>query len=194
MSAIVNPSFEQPGPDPGEAQGWTLTSVTSVEEWAGFGTSPPRAMEDFGEWDGTEAAIFIFAPAHLRAAVFAPSSKEQETFDAGWGNDTFLLDLGSTPTAAAVFDAGIPEAVEDFEDDWLSGGAWADSWDDVTGQAAIFGPASMPIETYEEGWANNEGAVFSWAGVLSQAANFDTTPEPVEDFEEEFSTLVMKTL
>jgi len=193
VTVIVNPSFEEAGPGPGEAKGWTLTSLATAEEWAAFGTTPPRATEDFGEWSGTEAAIFAFTPAHLQAAVFGPVNKEQETFEAGWSNDTFILDLGSTPTEAAEFDA-TPEAVEDFEDDWLSGGAWASSWQDVTGQAAIFGPASMPVETYEEGWRSNEGAVFSWAGVLSQAANFDTTPEPVEDFEEEFTTLVMKTI
>ena len=194
MSAIVNPSFEEQGLGPGEAKGWILTSLVTVEEWAAFGTNPPRAVEDFGEWDGTEAAVFAFATAHLKVAIFGPANKEQESFEAGWGNDTFLLDLGSTPTEPAKFDAGTPEDVEDFEDDWLSGGSWASSWQDVTGQTAIFGPASMPIETFEEGWRSNEGAVFSWAGVLDQAANFDTTPEPVEDFEDEFSTLVMKTI
>ena len=190
MNPVVNPSFEQPGAIPGEAQGWTMTSVATVEEWAAFG---PWAVEAFDAWDGTEAFIFAFAPAHLQAAVFGPASKGQESFDAGWGNDTFLFDLASTPTEAAEFDAGSPLQVESFID-WLAGGVWADSWEDVTGKTAIFGPAAMPIETYEEGWANNEGAVFSWAGVLSQAANFDTTPEPVEDFEEDFTTLVMTTL
>ena len=193
MSAIVNPSFEEPGPGPGEAKGWILTSLATAEQWAAFGTSPPRAVEDFGEWDGTDAAVFIFAPAHLRAAIFGPANKEQETFDAGWGNDTFLLDLGSTPSEAAEFDVGSPLEVESFID-WLVGGLWASSWQEVTDQPAIFGPASMPVETFEEGWIGNEGAVFSWAGVLSQAASFDTTPEPVEDFEEEFTTLVMKTI
>ena len=191
MNPGVNPGFEQPGAGPGEAQGWTLVSVATVEQWAAYG---PWAVEAFDAWDGTEAFIFAFASAHLQTAVFGPASKEQESFDAGWSNDTFLLNLDSTPTEAAEFDAGTPEAFEDFEDDWLAGGAWASSWDDVTGQAAIFGPATMPVETFEEGWRNNEGAVFSWAGVLSQAANFDTTPEPVEDFEEEFTTLVMKTI
>ena len=186
MSAIVNPSFEEPGPGPGEAKGWILTSLAMAEQWAGFGTSPPRAVEDFDEWDGTEAAVFIFAPAHLRAAIFGPANKEQETFDAGWGNDTFLLDLGSTPSEAAEFDVGSPLEVESFID-WLAGGAWAASWDDVADQAA-------PTEDFELGWSGNDSAVFSWDSLLAESALFDTTPEAVEDFEDEFTTLVMTTI
>ena len=183
MNPVMNPSFELPGAGPGEAQGWTLTSVATVQQWAAFG---PWAVEAFDAWDGTGAFIFAFAPAHLQAAVFGPASRDQESFEAGWDNDTFLLDLASTPTEAAEFDAGSPLQVESFID-WLAGGAWADSWDDVTGQAA-------PTDDFEQSWSSNEGAVFSWAGVLAETARFDTTPEAVEDFEEEFTTLVMKTL
>jgi hypothetical protein len=183
VTAVVNPSFELPGSGPGEAQGWTLTSVATVEQWAAFGE---RAAEEFDEWDGTDAAIFAFAKSNLQAAVFGPANKEQESFDVGWGNDTFLLDLASTPTEAAEFDAGTPLQVDSFID-WLAGGAWAASWDDVTGQAA-------PTEDFEQGWNGNEAAVFDWSGVTSEAAQFDTTPEGVEDFEEEFSTLVMTTI
>ena len=183
MNPVVNPSFEQPGASPGEAQGWTLTSLATAEDWAPFGT---RAVEDFDEWDGTEATIFTFAPADLNAAVFGPTGKPEETFGAGWGNDTFLEDLDGTPTEAAEFDAGAPLEVESFID-WLAGGAWAASWDDVASQAA-------PTEDFELGWSGNDSAVFSWDSLLAESALFDTTPEAVEDFEDEFTTLVMKTL
>jgi hypothetical protein len=193
MNPVVNPSFEEAGLNPGEALGWTLSSLATVEEWAAFGTSPRRAVEDFGEWDGTEGAIFAFVPAHIVSAFFGPASKPEESFDAGWGNDTFLLDLGSTPTEAAEFDVGSPVPVEKFLE-WLGGGAWASSWNDVSEEHALFGPSSLSVETFDEGWQGNEGAVFSWGSVLAEAALFDTTPEAVEDFDEEFTTLVMKTL
>ena len=38
--AILNPSFEDAGALPGEAEHWALSAVTSLEEIAGFGTAP----------------------------------------------------------------------------------------------------------------------------------------------------------
>jgi hypothetical protein len=40
--AILNPSFEDAGALPGEAEHWTLSAVTSLEEIAGFGAAPKR--------------------------------------------------------------------------------------------------------------------------------------------------------
>jgi hypothetical protein len=41
--ALLNPSFEDAGTLPGEAEHWALSAVTSCEEVAGFGTAPEDA-------------------------------------------------------------------------------------------------------------------------------------------------------
>lgn len=40
--AVLNPSFEDAGTLPGDAEHWTLFAVTSLEELAGFGSAPGR--------------------------------------------------------------------------------------------------------------------------------------------------------
>ena len=43
--AILNPSFEDAGALPGEAEHWALSAVTSLEEIAGFGAAKTYDLE-----------------------------------------------------------------------------------------------------------------------------------------------------
>ena len=47
---VLNPSFEDAGALPGEAEHWTLSAVTSREEIAGFGAGSEEAWDDFDRW------------------------------------------------------------------------------------------------------------------------------------------------
>lgn len=63
--ALQNPSFEDAGALPGEAEHWTLTAVTSLEVLAGFGTAPEDGWEDFERWyallDSLEDVVVVLA-------------------------------------------------------------------------------------------------------------------------------------
>jgi len=63
--AILNPSFEDAGPLPGEAEHWAISAVTSLEEIAGFGTAPEEAWEDFERWfellDSIDDVVVVLA-------------------------------------------------------------------------------------------------------------------------------------
>ena len=48
--AVLNPSFEDAGLLPGEAEHWTLVAVASLEAIAGFGADPELAWEGFERW------------------------------------------------------------------------------------------------------------------------------------------------
>src|SRR5690606_25886080 len=50
LLAVLNPSFEDAGLLPGEAEHWTLASVASLEAIAGFGADPELAWEGFERW------------------------------------------------------------------------------------------------------------------------------------------------
>ena len=45
--AIKNPRFEKAGQYPGDAEGWTLRTLSSLWEFVGFGHEPVVAWERF---------------------------------------------------------------------------------------------------------------------------------------------------
>lgn len=71
--ALRNPSFEDAGVLPGEAEHWTLTAVTSLEVLAGFGAAPEDAWEDFERWhallDSLDDVVVVLA--FITASAFA---------------------------------------------------------------------------------------------------------------------------
>jgi hypothetical protein len=88
--AILNPSFEDAGALPGEAEHWALSAVTSLEEIAGFGTAPEEAWEDFERWfellDSIDDVVVVLA-------FFDSALKGYEEFESGWANVVYLYDL-----------------------------------------------------------------------------------------------------
>lgn len=84
----------------------------------------------------------------------------------------------------AAFDATVPEAVEDFEEEWSN----TDTFWEMPGGAVTANFDTSPAEAFEdfeEEWDNEPHAWLLSGGV---SATFDTgVPESVEDFEEEWA-------
>lgn len=118
MAAPINLSFEDQGANPGEADGWTATYVSTARGLASFplGAGQAQAVEDFEQgWDNDDF-LFTMGPTDKAAAVFdgppLPQAQTFEDFEEGWGAYFFE----SPPTAAAVFAFG--ESAESFEEHW----------------------------------------------------------------------------
>ena len=172
--AIQNPSFEDAGALPGEAEHWTLQAFTGLRRIAGFGPVPHRAWEDFERWfellddfDGITVAL----------ALFDPLAEGYEDFEDAWNNDLYLTELPTGQMITAPFGGG---AVEDMEDGW-SNVPYATAWEDVAGVIGLFD--AEPREDFNEQWHGNEAFAWTWAAVVSAAALFDGGSQPVEDYE-----------
>ena len=107
--AILNPSFEDAGALPGEAEHWALSAVTSLEEIAGFGTAPEEAWEDFERWfellDSIDDVVVVLA-------FFDSALKGYEEFESGWANVVYLYDLPPAQLVTATFDGLAAESVQ----------------------------------------------------------------------------------
>ena len=176
--AILNPSFENAGAQPGEAEHWSLQSFTGLQRIAGFGPVPHRACEDFERWfellddlDGITVAI----------ALFDPLAEGYEDFEDAWDNDIYLTELPTGHVVTAPFGGG---AVEDMEDGW-SNVPYATAWEDVAGVIGLFDAESR--EDFEEQWRSNEAYAWVWADVAGVIAGFDGGAQTVEDFENDWA-------
>ncbi|PIE63960.1 MAG: hypothetical protein CSA24_03350 [Deltaproteobacteria bacterium] len=178
---IQNPSFEDGGAIPGEAEHWTLLTVTSLERIAGFGPVPHEAWEGFERWfelrddfDGVAVAI----------AFFDPLAEGHEDFEEAWSNDIYLTELPTGQVVTAPFGGG---AVEDMEDGW-SNVPFATSWAEV---AAVIGQFDgEPREDFEEQWRSNQSYTWAWAAVTASTAMFDAGADSNEDFENDWTVAI----
>lgn len=165
--ALLNPSFEDAGALPGEAEHWTLTAVTRLEALAGFGVLE-EACEDFERWYVWRAALSD-VPVAL---AFFGQRDGFEDFSRGWDNDGFLFEL---PPAQLVPHSFEGQAVETWgQGPFLSG------WADVTSVTALF--SDSPGEDFEQRWHTNEAYACRWEDVTARVAFFSTT-QPTEDFD-----------
>lgn len=172
--ALLNPSFEHPGALPGEAEHWTLTAVTSLEEIAGFGAAPEDAWEDFERWFELLAGIEGVA---VVLAFFDGARKGYEAFESGWDNALYLLEMPPALLVTATFDG---KPVETCESGW-SNVPYAWEWAEVASAAGVFG--SAPRESFEAGWRSNQAYAWSWGDVTASDALFDEGAREVEGFE-----------
>jgi len=79
--AILNPSFEDAGGEPGTAEHWTLATSVAGQRIAGFGPSPHRGWEDFDRWFELRLS---FVPGSLALAFFDPIAEGFEDFEEAW--------------------------------------------------------------------------------------------------------------
>lgn len=172
--AILNPSFEDAGVYPGEAEHWTLVAYTSLERIAAFGPIPYQAWEDFERW--TEFMEY-FGPGDLSVAVFDPLAQNYEDFEEYWDNDTYLFELLPGYIASASFGG---KAVEDAEDGWEND-TYFMYWSEVSSVAGLFD--GEPYEDFERLWNDNQLYAWSWGDVTSETAYFDVGANPYETFE-----------
>ena len=172
--AILNPSFEDAGPEPGMAEHWTLATSVAGQRIAGFGPTPHRAWEDFERWFELRLS---FPPGSLALAFFDPIAEGFEDFEEAWSNDLYLTELPSGQVITAPFGGG---AVEDMEDGW-SNDPFATDWSGVTAVTGIFD--GEPREDFEDEWRSNQSYAWLWAALTTQTALFDAGTDPDEDFE-----------
>lgn len=170
---LLNPGFEDAGVFPGEAEHWTLTTVTSVEKIAGFGAAPEEAWEDFERWfdllDSIDDVVVVLA-------FFDSALKGYEEFESGWANAVYLFELPPAQLVTATFD-GL--AAEECEMGW-SNVPYAHEWADVVSTAGIFD--GEPREDFEDQWRSNQLYAWAWSSVTSATAMFDAAAQAVEDF------------
>lgn len=178
--AVLNPSFEDAGAFPGEAEHWTLTATTSVEELAGFGAMPENAWEDFERWFDLLASI---DDVTVVLAFFDSALTGYEAFATGWSNTVYLYDLPPAQLVTATFDG---TAAEDCETGW-SNVPYARAWAEVTSAAGVFD--GEPAEDFEDGWRENQLYAWTWAQVRSSAAMFYGATLAFEDFEKAWTSM-----
>lgn len=158
---LLNPTLHDPGPTPGSAAHWALSSLCQAERIAAFGPAPERATEDFERW--TEL-VTAFAAGALVLAFFDPVPRGYEAFDI-WADGGFLDAFPEVLLVAAAF------SVDGFEG-WLAS-PWAATWSAVGSQTAEFGGA--PRDDFE-GW-------FTSAAPTWTTAMFNAGVSAVEAFE-----------
>ena len=185
--AITNPSFEEPGVLPGQADNWDEGYDSAAEDIAAFShfDGYTRPWDDFEQsWLFNELYQTGFSVTDVVSAEFEGRVSQRETFESGWKMPAPRLKLlGSQVDAdydpGGVQDNGVHNHSSIF--------AYAAEYFEV---AAFTGPFS--VEDFEQTWgtapwndASESGFPGFGAGVLS-AASFDAAPQAFEDFEEEW--------
>jgi len=176
--AILNPSFEDAGGQLGEAEHWTLQTVTSRERIAGFGPAPHEAWEGFERWFDLAPA---FSDGDLALGLFDPLAEGYEDFEDAWDNDLYLTELPTGQIITAPFGGG---AVEDLEDGW-SNATYASAWEEVAAVGGIFDGEAH--EDFEEQWRSNQAFIWAWEMAVGVIAAFDGGADTNEDFENDWA-------
>ena len=176
--AISNPSFEDAGAAPGQAEHWTMRTAAALERIAGFGPDPHRAWEDFERWFDL---VLSLGPGDVALAFFDPLAEGFEDFEEAWANDLYMTELPTGLVVTAPFGGG---AVEDLEEGW-DNVPYARAWEEVAGVTGVFD--SEPREDFEDQWRSNQSYAWSWGSVTSATAMFDAGGQNREDFENGWS-------
>jgi hypothetical protein len=145
---LLNPTFADAGPQPGEAARWTITAVTRLEAIAAFGGV---GREDFERWS---AFLTSLAGLTVVRAFFGRDGFEE--FER-----PFLFEL---PTGRVVTCSFGGRDVET----WTRPAPWLDDWSRVTSTLGLAEPfvragfvadwsgvtsAAAPTETFSGAWA-----------------------------------------
>ena len=176
---VLNPSFEDAGLLPGEAEHWTLVTVASLEAIAGFGAAPELAFEGFERWG---ELWFALEDVSVVRAFFDPALEGLEDFEETWENDLYLFELPPAQQIPASFG---PDDLEDCEGGW-DNDSFAMSWAEVAGAAGVFD--GEPREDFEDQWSGNQAFAWTWDAVASATALFDAASQAHEDFENDWAT------
>ena len=180
--AVLNPSFEDAGLLPGEAEHWTLRTLTSRELIAGFGPppsgGPELAWEDFESWIPLWRTLEAVS---VVLAFFDAAPEGLEDFEETWENDLYLLEMPPAQLAAAALG---PSDVEDCETGW-DNEPYLTSWAEVAGQVGVFDGELG--EDFEDHWSGNQAFGWTWGAVPSVPALFDAGAQGREDFENDWA-------
>lgn len=214
-TGALNPSFETPGTDYGQAESWTEAYTACGEDVAVFfyHDGPRRPYENFeSSWWGNHLFQTVFLYTDIVSAFFCGGAVLHENFDGNWyspggvpglDNAAAVFEFVSGNHQVAVFDGGSDE--EDFESGWGSSpynqGYDPDGFDvaaDARLTAASFDTlAPESVEDFEEYWQSNQtydSDGFAMNGVEANlsAARFSVggfpLVQPYENFESDWTT------
>jgi hypothetical protein len=160
---VANPNFGDPGPTPGSAAHWTITSMCQRARIAAFGPAPEGAQEDFERWSTWAGGLTTVVRAFFDGAIDG-----FEAFEA-WSPGVFLVALTDSLLEACTFAGAV---AEDFAMGWTEPPALA--WGDVASIGAAFGTAAAePFDT----WLPTTTAAFASAafGSSGAAETFEAT-------------------
>jgi hypothetical protein len=163
--AFLNPTLHNPGPTPGSAASWTLTSLCQAQRIGAFGPNPMRAAEDFERWSDLATS---FPDGALVLAFFDGGAQGYEDFANGWTASAFVSEFSEALLDAYPFAGG----VEDMETGWLAS-PFVTTWAGVGKDVGLFGGA--PQDDFEAWFA---GAPATWT-----SAAFDAGAKSAEAFE-----------
>jgi hypothetical protein len=168
---ILNPSFEIPGLDFGQAESWTEVYPAGAEDCVPFyDGSRSIPWENFEQqWSGNEGAQADFAAGDTVPVPFegvSPHEDFETSWVGPWGglNHYAQADFNPGDTTAVLFDALY--AYEGFEGGWSNNeGSEADFAPGGGGAATavLFDAALDGFEDFEEEWSNNENAEADFA-------------------------------
>jgi hypothetical protein len=146
---LLNPTFADAGPQPGEAARWTITAVTRLEAIAAFGGV---GREDFERWN---ASLTSLAGLTVVRTFFGRDGFEE--FER-----PFLFELPTGRVVACSFGGRDVET-------WMRPAPWLDDWSRVTSSLGLTEPfaragfvadwsnvtvAAAPTETFSGVWAH----------------------------------------
>jgi hypothetical protein len=155
--------FEQSWLDNQLAQsGFSLTDVVAA---LFDGLSMQHENFESGWWEphspasgpNNYAAMLYFYSGNFAFAMFNSGGDEVEAFEEQWGsspyNEAAISTYAEGSWSTALFDAGAPEAFEDFEEEWKYNEAWfllASAYLAANFDTSLGAPEAY--EDFEEGW------------------------------------------
>lgn len=182
--AILNPSFETAGANPGQALNWTEAQSASGEDVAIFEAGTPAEADPFEDYErqwtepegigNNEISIDEFDPTDLDVALFEGGAAEYDSFEASWKepaaggaapfNNLSLIEFNPGDLDVAQFDTAADDW-EDFEEHWTE-------------------PEGIGNQTDHRAYTDAPGG----GTATSDAATFDAAgvPEDFEDFEDDW--------
>jgi len=182
MAEIINPSFEEPGSEPGAAQDWLHEVVSSFVEYATFfkpglnilvsfiPIGVPLGVHPIAQPDGT---IILQSEAGFGTAF--------EDFAQGWkSNEDFLFAISGSLLRAAFF-FGIPS--ETFENGWKGNEVGLlENFDALATETAVFAGSRL-FENFEGGWPGTVPLTFTGNSVYENIVFgvFDVGPNTFVD-------------
>ena len=170
---LLNPRFDVPGVNPGEAEHWTLLTHVEAERIVGFGPEPYRAWEGFERWIDFKREL---GDVGIVLGFFDPLYEGYEDFNEAWDNSSYLFQLPEGRVIVCPFGGG---AVDDMQEGWLTE-PFARGWDEIGSVVGMFGGDSS--EDFEEQWRANEDYAWDLVDVSTETGLFGGTHE-TESFE-----------
>jgi hypothetical protein len=148
---VLNPSFELPGADPGDALDWTFDFVSTAVEYATFEKATAAIPTTLVPTETPLGVELILDPSGSTILFVATDVEEaSEDMEEGWlSNEDFLFEFMPANLEFARFDLLLREA---FEPGWDNDPGLLDNFDAIASEAASFDTAPEEFEDFAADW------------------------------------------